>query len=220
MTPNLLPEDGTFAVQLHYATLAAPPNEPTVMAELLHPYASFGLPFDQWLRQLLRMCQSARPQQVEYHGVKMVDDTVALSMIFARSLANLDPTMAGAIPEIAIEEFYLAGEGAPKDMVNTTLRQFVGLVGPATLSPSRLLHQYLEVEEDFGPWLAGYIKKLKMERGRNYLKWHDPTEGETIILTFRMAQEIAQLEKSRRGMQVKAYMDGHKQRKLKRESFI
>ena len=115
-----------------------------------------------------------------------------------------------AIPNIAIAERSSATDATPKASINQTLFQAKGLVQEG-IADARTLHQYLEVEEDYDRWIEGKLVSHKVICHQEYYRVDSGnSEAEKIVVSFAVAQEIAQHEKTRRGAQVKAYLDYHK----------
>lgn len=186
------------------------PEQP-VLARLLHPYVENHFTYDGWMNEVKRICTNPMPHTAGYGGLATANGEYAISLTLAACLALRDPTLAGAIPYIAITEHQYAAGAPPKVTINDTLRSFMGLVFGGVTSDARVLHQYLEVDEDYDRWIAGKIKSFKMKDGKEYEKIEvgDPN-GKEIVVTFRMAQEIAQHEKTRRGAQVQIYLEHQK----------
>lgn len=186
------------------------PEQP-VLARLLHPYVENQFTYDGWMNEVKRICANPMPHTAGYRGLATANGEYAISLTLAACLALRDPTLAGAVPYIAIKEHQYAAGAPPKVSVNETLRQSIGLVSDVGRCYARRLHEYLEVEEEHDRWIAEKIKGLKIKYRRDYDRVNiRNSEAEEIVVSFRMAQEIAQHEKTRRGVQVQIYLEHHK----------
>jgi phage anti-repressor protein len=185
------------------------PEQP-ILARLLHPYVEHRFTYHQWINEAKRRCTNPLPRSAGYRGLATANGEYAMSLTLAACLALRDPTLAGAIPTIAIEEHYRATDATPKVCVNETLRRFIGVVIEGNRSDARRLHEYLEVEEEYDRWIAGKIKSFKMKYRHNDDRIRYGNAAKEIVLSLRMAQEVAQHEKTRRGVQMKIYLEHQK----------
>lgn len=204
-------DDAAIVKLIHSTNLDTQLPEQPVLARLLHPYVENHFTYDGWMNEVKRICANPRPHTAGYGGLATANGEYAISLTLAACLALRDPTLAGAVPYIAIKEHQYAAGAPPKVSVNETLRQSIGLVSDVGRSYARRLHEYLEVEEEYDRWIEGKIKSFKMKYRRDYDRVNfRNSEAEEIVVSFRMAQEIAQHEKTRRGVQVKIYLEHQK----------
>lgn len=193
-----------------------------IFARLLHPYVNRGLPFKGWLEGIIN---PGRRSLFGYGGFRGYvsgngEYEYAISPDFARFLTLMNPTLAGAIVAIAIAEHNNTKGPKPKASINHILFQARDLMSTG-MSDARVLHQYLEVEEDYDRWIEGKIVSHKIVYLKEYLRVGSGKRGsEKIVLSYLAAQEIAQHEKTRRGAQVKVYLNYHRRLEISHEEAL
>ncbi|SFL92671.1 antA/AntB antirepressor family protein [Nitrosomonas communis] len=84
------------------------------------------------------------------------------------------------------------------------------------LVDARLLHQYLEVRRDFSNWIKGRIDEYGFAKDEDFLVLDSPNSAnqkshggdrrsKDYLLTLDMAKELAMVERTPRGRQVRRY---------------
>lgn len=202
------------------ATVARPTmsalQEHTLNARLIHPYLdALFRPYGEWITGVKLMCSRSDPHAVEHGGVisKNGEDAITANLAFCMALTGT--SLAEAAVLIVIDESFNDPTADSEAAAHSELRRYLGLLGSGNQASPRTLHQFLGVEEDYALWIARYIKELRMKLGRNYLL-KSATRGrgqaKEVILSFRMAQEIALQEKTIRARKVQRCMEFYQQR--------
>ncbi len=130
-----------------------------ILARLLHPYVGRSLPFDVWLEGIVNPGRGSIFGYSGFRGYVCGNGgyEYAISLKLASLLSLMNPTLAGAIPNIAIAEHSSTTAATPRASINQTLFQATGLVQEG-MSDARVLHQYLEVEEDYDRCVQRQLK--------------------------------------------------------------
>ncbi|MBC6962067.1 MAG: hypothetical protein DWB48_04875 [Nitrosomonas sp.] len=87
---------------------------------------------------------------------------------------------------------------------------------PVQFVDARLLHQYLEVGRDFSNWIKGRIDEYGFAKDEDFLALDSPNSAnqkshggdrrsKDYLLTLDMAKELAMVERTHQGRQVRRY---------------
>lgn len=110
------------------------------------------------------------------------------------------------------ETCYEPTTGEP-GLLNASLARFHPLVASGGHPPLDLLHEFLEVEEDIGPWFAGHRKRHRMADARDYGlprpyrangSARDTAGGGGIVLSPMAAAKMAATTPTIRGRKMRA----------------
>jgi phage anti-repressor protein len=210
MTTPIQQPPGDATVAQSTATNQNPSQEATVDARLLRDYIGEMYDYGAWITELRRMCSVSKHSKPGHRVIDSADGKTALSLPFACELALMGGTLAEAIPLIVIVENWHAPEGT----VDAQLQRFLPLVVAGDYSAARVLHEFLEVEQGYDEWITGQIKALRMKPDTDYFRMvcgDSQTSWREIMISFRMAQEIALGAKTPRGGQVRQCVESYKQ---------
>lgn len=205
----------TAAAKSSKSTDEARVPEATVDPVLLYPYVCHRQTYGAWFADARIMSDIAyHPEMPEYLGIVTVSGKDHLTIPFAERLASADSSLAGAIANIAIQEYRDGAATGTLVSVNETLRRFRGIICLGNVTEPEVLHDYLEIPQDYDSWIACQLKGLKMKRGRDYFNLPPGTQtaaAGNMVLSIHMAADIARRCQTRRCEQVRQCME-----KLKR----
>ena len=147
-----------------------PTPETTVDARLLHKFIARSIPFEEWITNLI-MGRCPWPVHTGREVVRTTSGSATIPMLLASFLSHFNCTLAGAIPHVLIDEFLNDPTRSPSAWsVNRSLEQSFPLVIEPQLVPARILHEFLQVEEDYPVWWEQQRKVLKLKFPQDYWK--------------------------------------------------
>lgn len=146
----------------------APPEQtvdPKLLYEFLQPYP---LSYEQWMDSLRFRVATAeaigRRENLDFRGIVSVNGEDAITWRFAHGLAQLSYGLPGVLVLIAIRESF----EKPFPSINCFLTQYCPLAVAGSDSSARMLREFLQVDDEFDPWIKRHIKTLQMKSGRDY----------------------------------------------------
>lgn len=182
---------------------AAPPEQ-TVAAKLLFRFLKpFPHTYEQWITSLRSSVATAealgRRENLNYRGIVSVDGEDAITWRFAHGLTLLSCGLPGTLVSIALRE----SREEPYPSIDSFLNRYRTLVVDGRVSGARALHEFLQVEHEFDPWIKRNIKALHMKfrRDYNYAEITGVPVPKQMYMTIAMAERIVMATTTPRALQ-------------------
>ena len=80
----------------------------------------------------------------------------------------------------------------PYPSINCFLKRYGVLAVAGSVSGARMLHEFLQVDDEFDPWIKRHIKALQMKFGRHYTYTIVPNSPipKQMVIPIQMAERI------------------------------